>query len=187
MADGKLTSQFNSIMGQFFPKHIFPLKVLMLGLTDAGKTTIVYKFKLNETIGTKPTINHNMETLEYGSLSITLWDIGGQSPIRPWWRHYFAATDAVIYVVDSSDLESLDTSRVELHKAVNDPLLENCPVLIFVNKQDRPNALTPAQVTERLELAKLSNRKWYVQGCEAITGTGLYEGLEWVASTLSFT
>ena len=44
-----------------------------------------------------------------------MWDLGGQSSIRPYWRCYYPNTDAIIFVVDSTDTERLETARVELH------------------------------------------------------------------------
>jgi ADP-ribosylation factor protein 1 len=76
----------------------------LLGLDAAGKTTILYKLKLNENVVTIPTIGFNVETIEFQNLSITVWDVGGQGVIRPLWRHYFDNNDGIIFVVDSSDI-----------------------------------------------------------------------------------
>jgi len=55
-----------------------------------GKTTLLYKLKLNETVATIPTIGFNVETVTPSSgISFTVWDVGGQDKIRPLWRHYF--------------------------------------------------------------------------------------------------
>ena len=57
-------------------------------------------------------------------------------------------------------------------------------VLVFANKQDMPNCLTPAEVCEALGLPALKGRKWHVQSAIATRGEGLYEGLDWLATTL---
>ena len=54
------------------------VRILMVGLDNAGKTTILYKFRLNETVSTVPTIGFNVETVKYKNISFTVWDIGGQ-------------------------------------------------------------------------------------------------------------
>lgn len=79
------------------------MRILMVGLDAAGKTTILYKLKLGEIVTTIPTIGFNVETVEYKNISFTVWDVGGQDKIRPLWRHYFTNTDGLIFVVDSND------------------------------------------------------------------------------------
>jgi len=79
------------------------MRILMVGLDAAGKTTILYKLKLGEIVTTIPTIGFNVETVEYKNISFTVWDVGGQDKIRPLWRHYFQNTQGLIFVVDSND------------------------------------------------------------------------------------
>ena len=62
-----------------------PVRLLMLGLDAAGKTTILYKLKLNETVNTIPTIGFNVETVTYKNLEFNCWDVGGQTTLRPLW------------------------------------------------------------------------------------------------------
>ena len=65
------------------------MRILMVGLDAAGKTTILYKLKLGEVVTTIPTIGFNVETVEYKNISFTVWDVGGQDKIRNLWRHYY--------------------------------------------------------------------------------------------------
>ena len=133
---------------------------------------------------TVPTIGFNVEKVQYKNVQFTVWDVGGQEKLRPLWRHYFQKTDGLIYVVDSFDSERMARAAQEFNAIVNDPLMQNAAVLVFANKQDMANALTPAQVAEHLGLLKMRNRKWHCQSAVAIKGEGLYEGLDWLASTL---
>ena len=41
--------------------------------------------------------------------------------------------------------------------------------------------MRPSKVEEKLGLASIRNRDWYIQGCNATTGDGLYEGLDWLS------
>lgn len=72
------------------------MRILMVGLDAAGKTTILYKLKLGEIVTTIPTIGFNVETVEYKNICFTVWDVGGQDKIRPLWRHYFQNTQVRI-------------------------------------------------------------------------------------------
>lgn len=66
------------------------MRLLMLGLDAAGKTTILYKLKLNQDVTTIPTVGFNVETVTYKNVKFNVWDVGGQDKIRPLWRHYFS-------------------------------------------------------------------------------------------------
>ncbi len=160
------------------------VRMVMVGLDAAGKTTIMYKMKFGETAKTIPTIGFNVEQIEYKKLTITLWDIGGQDKIRDLWKHYYENTEALIYVVDSSDTERLDLATEEMYKMLNDDSLSKAPVLIFANKQDLPGALSPNELINKMGLRNIKGREWLVQGCTAVEGKGLTEGMDWMASTL---
>merc|ERR1711930_1929 len=96
------------------------MRILMVGLDAAGKTTILYKLKLGEVVTTIPTIGFNVETVEYRNISFTVWDVGGQDKIRKLWRYYYQNTQGVIFVVDSSDRHRIEDAREELMKMFNE-------------------------------------------------------------------
>jgi len=160
----------------------------MLGLDSAGKTTILYKFKVGVVVPTIPTIGFNVETLDYKNFHLTVWDIGGQDKLRCLWKHYFVGSGGLIYVVDSGDRARISIAREELHKLFTEPELVGVPLLVLANKQDLPKSMTTAEITQALGLGSADlGRKWNVQGCCATTGVGLFEGLEWLIKTLRTT
>ncbi len=159
-------------------------RVLMVGLDAAGKTTVLYKFKLGECVTTIPTIGFNVEHVQYKNINFTLWDVGGQDKIRSLWKHYYINTDAIIFVVDSNDSERVGMASNELHRMLQEDELQNSHLLVFANKQDLPNAMGAADLTQKLGLRTLRGREWYIQGCCATTGDGLCEGLDWLSKTL---
>ena len=159
--------------------------IAQVGLDAAGKTTILYKLKLGEIVTTIPTIGFNVETVEYKNISFTVWDVGGQDKIRPLWRHYFQNTQGLIFVVDSNDRERIAEARDELMRMLNEDELRDAVLLVFANKQDLPNAMNAAEITDRLGLHSLRNRHWYIQSTCATSGEGLYEGLDWLQANIS--
>jgi ADP-ribosylation factor protein 6 len=167
-----------SLFSKFFGKK--ELRVLMLGLDGAGKTTILYKMKLKQDIATVPTVGFNVERIEYKKLRFNVWDVGGQNRIRPLWRHYYAGTQALIFVVDTNDKDRIDEVRQELHRIIHDRDIKECILLIFANKQDLEHALTPSELKQKLDLDKLVGFKWFVQPSCALTGDGLLEGIDWL-------
>jgi len=162
-----------------------PVRVLMVGLDGAGKTTILYKLKLGEVIQSLPTVGFNVEEVNYKNLNFTVWDIGGQDRIRKLWRYYFQNTDVVIYVVDSNDRERLEEARFELHSMLKDHELANSKILIYANKTDLPNSASVNKVASILDLNSLKQRDWYIQQCTALSGEGLVEGLDWCSRAMN--
>jgi small GTP-binding protein len=160
------------------------VRILMIGLDNAGKTTILYKLKLGEIVTTIPTVGFNVETVEYKNISFTVWDVGGQDRIRSLWRHYYQGTQGLIFVVDSNDRERIKDVGEELRNLLAEEEMRDAIVLVFANKQDLPNAMDAGEITESLELNKLRNRSWYIQATCATTGNGLYEGLDWLSNQL---
>ena len=172
----------STLIDRFFPSS--PCRILMIGLDNAGKTTVLYKLKLGEVVTTLPTIGFNVETVEYKNISFTVWDVGGQTKIRPLWQHYFENTQGIIYVVDSNDPVRIKESREELEAVLQDDRLRDAALLVFANKQDLPQAMTTTEVTDKLGLDAMRSRDWFIQATCAVTGDGIVDGLEWMANTL---
>ncbi|GME84646.1 unnamed protein product [Ambrosiozyma monospora] len=173
-------SAFSRLFG---PKHR-EMRMLMLGLDNAGKTTILYKLKLGKTEKTVPTVGFNVETIKYKNLIMNTWDVGGQERIRALWRHYFSGTDALIFVIDSADRERIENAKKELYRVINDKELKGCLLAVLANKQDLDGAFKAKEIIEKLELDSISDHKWVVIPTIAINGTGLTEVLSWITSTL---
>ena len=85
-----------------------------------------------------PTQGFNVKSLASGTVKLNVWDIGGQKAIRPYWRNYYDRTDALIYVIDSSDSRRMEESGSELDQLLHEEKLKGVPLLILANKQDLP-------------------------------------------------
>ena len=86
---------------------------------------------------------------------------------RPLWRHYYQNTDALIFVVDSNDRDRLPECKDELWRFTQEDELKDCVLLVLANKQDLPNAMTTQEITDKLELNSITDRKWckYINYC----------------------
>jgi ADP-ribosylation factor 1/2 len=157
------------------------MRILMVGLDAAGKTTILYKLKLGEVVNTIPTIGFNVETVEYKNISFNVWDVGGQDKIRLLWRHYYLNTQGLIFVVDSNDKDRIEENRDELHKMLAEEELKDAVLLVFANKQDLPGAMSCPEITDKLGLHTIRGRTWFIQAACAMRGDGLFEGLDWLS------
>ncbi|RZF37871.1 hypothetical protein LSTR_LSTR007724 [Laodelphax striatellus] len=168
--------------------HIGPkieMRVVVLGLDGAGKTSILFKLKQNEFMAVIPTIGFNVESVDYKSVRFNIWDIGGQPKLRPLWKHYYLNTQAVVFVIDSSDKERLPEALSELSKLMSEKELKDAALLILANKQDIAGAESIESITQQLALYKLCcGHSWNIQASDALSGDGLHDGLEWLSRQL---
>jgi ADP-ribosylation factor-like protein 3 len=159
-------------------------RILVLGLDNSGKTSILKRLS-NETLKeVMPTQGFNVKTLVNNSFKLNMWDIGGQKAIRPYWRNYFDKTDALIYVIDSSDKRRMKETGTELDQLLAEEKLQGVPLMVFANKQDLLNALSLGEIKDALHLKNINGRKWTIQACSSKTGEGLEEGFRWVMENL---
>lgn len=157
----------------------------MEGMDNAGKTTILYKlFTRGEIFTTIPTVGFNIETGKIGGARIDAKDTSSYDYAAKLTRMYYVGVHGVIFVVDSCDMEYMDTACRALKRTMAAEELRGVPVLVFANKQDLPRALSVVELTRELHLTKTDDRKWLVQGACAVTGAGLHEGLEWLSEAM---
>ncbi len=160
------------------------LRILLLGLDNAGKTSILKKLSEEEISHIMPTQGFNLKCLSQEGFKLNVWDIGGQKAIRPYWKNYYENTDALIYVIDSADRRRMEETGVELNGLIEEEKLAGIPVLILANKQDLITSMAPKEISEALHLHNIRDRQWQIQACSAKSGAGLQEGVEWVLKTV---
>lgn len=161
------------------------VRLLMLGLDNAGKTTILKKYNGEDISSISPTLGFNIKTLEYQGYKLNVWDVGGQTTIRSYWRNYFEQTDGLVWVVDSGDKIRLEDCRKELHMLLLQERLAGASLLVFCNKQDLQGSLTVEEIKEFLQLDNFQTRHWAVVPCSAVTGEGLIEGINWIVADIA--
>ncbi|MCE7743349.1 MAG: GTP-binding protein [Candidatus Heimdallarchaeota archaeon] len=163
-------------------------KILILGLDSAGKTTLTKFVNTGGFIeGITPTIGQNIDTINFEGWDITTVDVAGQEQFRFLWDIHYPGSSAVIFVIDSADIERLpearDIMRVHL---INNPHLEKVPALILANKQDLPGAIQAPMLIQLLNLhLDMKERTFAVFDCSALTGIGVVQAFTWLVNQLS--
>lgn len=76
-------------------------------------------------------------------------------------------------------------AKEELHRMLGEDELRDAVLLVFANKQDLPNAMSVPEITDKLMLYSIRHRHWYIQSACATAGDGLFEGLDWLSTTLA--
>lgn len=160
------------------------MRILMVGLDNAGKTTIVKRINGEDIREISPTLGFNIKTMLYNGFTLNLWDVGGQKTIRAYWRNYFESTDGLIWVVDSADRTRMQLCAEELHVLLKEERLMAASLLIFANKQDIPGALDIDSISQELRMPEFSNRNVHIVGCSAVSNAGLREGMDWLVSDI---
>mmetsp|Transcript_21655 Transcript_21655/g.49312 ORF Transcript_21655/g.49312 Transcript_21655/m.49312 type:complete len:177 (+) Transcript_21655:97-627(+) len=154
--------------------------ILMIGLDNAGKTTILYKLNVDEVVATAPTVGFNVEQVKSGSATFTVWDCGGQKKIRHLWRQYYARAQGIIFVVDANDHERLGEAKEELQGVLGEDAVQDTVVLVLANKQDMPTSLKEEALGEALSLGTVKQKLRLQLAC-ALDGQGLSDGLDWLS------
>lgn len=166
-----------------------PYHIVMVGLDNSGKTSILYKAKLRETIKTYPTTAFNVECVSVTKkLKFKVWDVGGRESNRPLWRAYVRKTEGVVFVVDSVDQSRMEEAQHELFNLLHSDSaqLKEVPLLVVANKQDSIGALSPDMIAKELKLNELSgSHMWHVEGTSCYVGDGFNEGLKTLAKMIA--
>ncbi|OLP77805.1 ADP-ribosylation factor 1, partial [Symbiodinium microadriaticum] len=166
---------FSSIFGSLLGSK--EVRILILGLAAASGPLVIEQGTVTAAVvQTIPTIGFNVETVQYKNIKFQVWDLGGQTSIRPYWRCYYPNTNAIIYVVDSADPDRIGDSKEELRLMLEEEELKGVTLLVLANKQDLPGALSAAEVSESLGLTAIRNRQWAIFQTSALKGSGINEG-----------
>ena len=160
-------------------------KITIIGLDNAGKTTALYRLLEGVVVNTQPTVGSNVETIERGNVRLQCWDLAGQVAFRQGWTTFFNGTDAVLFIVDSSDRDRIGEARDELFRVIKDEATSKCCILVLANKQDVPNCMSLNEVMEKLQLSEIKDREWSVLPTCSLTGQGLEEAIDWIVVHLN--
>ncbi len=160
-------------------------KIVIVGLNNAGKTTILYAMHLGRYVTTAPTLGGNVEEVNVGGVKMVMWDLGGQEALRSAWSLYYEGAHGVVLVVDSTDKARFHLVKKELGSILAHHHLAQAAILIFANKQDLPSATPPEVLAEELGLTAIRSHAYHIQGCSALMQKGLTEGFDWLAKASS--
>ncbi len=161
------------------------VRLLMLGLDNAGKTTVVKKFCGEDTSEISPTFGFNIKTLEHNGYRLNIWDVGGQKSLRSFWRNYYETTDGLIWVVDTADIRRLGDCKAELHQLLQEERLCGATLLVLANKTDLPGSVSPEEIRQALDLDSITTHHWKILPSCAISGENLLEGVDWLLSDIA--
>jgi ADP-ribosylation factor-like protein 8 len=132
-----------------------------------------------------PTVGFNMKRVQKGHVTLKCWDLGGQPRFRSMWERYCRGVNAIVFIVDSADVEALPVAKEELHALLEKPFLDGIPLLVLGNKSDLEEKLSVDELIEALDLKSISHREVSCYGISAKEETNLDAVLQWLVARAS--
>lgn len=162
------------------------IRVLVLGLDNAGKTTVINQIMGNDIMKVAPTMGFQIHTFPWAGYSMNVWDIGGQSSLRTFWGNYFDRLDVIVWVIDAGNSLKLQELYQELReKVIKQDQLKGAYFLVLVNKidtvlpEETNDVFRSIEATLNLSL-ELPATKYTVRAVLGRTGEGLDLAMDWV-------
>mmetsp|Transcript_14800 Transcript_14800/g.31736 ORF Transcript_14800/g.31736 Transcript_14800/m.31736 type:complete len:214 (+) Transcript_14800:75-716(+) len=196
--------------------HTKKAKVVLLGLDNAGKSSLLQRLAGSENSASStlaPTSRTNIEQFRFGGVSFTAFDVGGHEQWRHLWRQHFVESDAVVFVLDSGDVDRFEEAQREIQGLLSDehesdsdstatdepddvpqerdlsslvstvPNLR-IPMLLLCNKQDLPYASSVPSILSKLNLLESFSPNFHAAPCSVKSGCGISEALSWLTRSI---
>mmetsp|Transcript_3206 Transcript_3206/g.6351 ORF Transcript_3206/g.6351 Transcript_3206/m.6351 type:complete len:182 (+) Transcript_3206:85-630(+) len=160
-------------------------RIIVLGLDNAGKSTLVHKLCKNEVRAFIPTTKAQAQTFTLGGVEFTAWDLGGHEQVRDLWEEYYTGADGIVFMVDSADTARFGEAKKELKELLKHEALEGTPLLVLGNKSDMPGSKGRAELLEGLGLdLDADERPMELVMASLIASTGYPAGFQWLSGYL---
>lgn len=190
-------------------------RLLVLGLDNAGKTTLLWSLQTGGNIRTVPPTDrpHLHEEIQIAGVKFACWDLGGHEAVRYLWRDYYCnnnnddllgvgeeeedavedttsptAISAIVFVVDAADAERLEEAGYELDALIHDIKAMKVPLLILFNKCDLEQALPNDEIIPKMELERLEKEHtgpMQIFRISVLEKTGFAPAFQWVARSMT--
>mmetsp|Transcript_21908 Transcript_21908/g.36677 ORF Transcript_21908/g.36677 Transcript_21908/m.36677 type:complete len:187 (-) Transcript_21908:973-1533(-) len=163
-------------------------RVLVIGLDNSGKTTLIHHMKPKKATTTEitPTVGFQVEEFSKNNINFTVYDMSGQGRYRSLWEHYYSEVEAIIFVLDSTDRLRMCVAKEELEQLLSHPEIgsSRAPIVFFANKRDVAGSMGPEECTEELGLDRIRDRGWSIWPSNALSGEGINDGIEWLCNNI---
>ncbi len=167
--------------------------IVLLGLENAGKTTLLSQWVRGSTSKTTTTIGLDIEHVEVGSEIFNLIDLGGQQPFRmTLWKTYAQMASAIIFVFDITD-QAKTSNAVKWFWQVAEWVPDNVPIMFCANKIDLKKgnekiAMSLEEIITNFNLKKFGSdearHSFRIYEISALTGENVEAAMSWLLSRL---
>jgi Arf/Sar family protein len=156
------------------------MELVLVGLENSGKTTLINVLAGNPVAETCPTIGLNVKMVKRGNLQMKMWDIGGQAQYRSEWGRYTRGCDVIVFVVDAANFDLIAEVRKELHRLLEGHELRATPLLVLANKIDLNPHISEADLIRELNLDYVVDNPWLVIPVSALHTTNVDQVVTWL-------
>jgi len=169
-------------------------KLLLLGLDNAGKTTLLQRLTTGNFMQFDQTKSYHVEDLSIEGIHFSAYDLGGHEHARESWSEFFANVSAVVFMVDIAAPDRFAEAKKELDKLLSEEDMRSVPFLILANKVDLPGARSPNEIAatlgifnqtaENVSSVQPGTRAIRVFPCSVKEKIGYAEGFRWLSKFL---
>lgn len=175
--------------------------VLILGLDNSGKTTLLTMLQNNKIDIPRRTQAPNKAELRIGNIRIHATDTGGHDTARqkyPWEGYFHRHISGIVFVVDASDSERIARAAREINAIIVHPLLQSAKIVVLGNKIDLGKAMSEGELVDALGLNEqresrdgsgsgsmggCGGDRVRVYMCSIVHKMGYGEALQWLVET----
>jgi len=156
------------------------LEVVLVGLENSGKTTLLNVIGGGAPVETAPTIGLNVKMIKKGGVQMKCWDLGGQTQYRQEWGRYTRGCNVILFVVDTNAFHTFPDAKAELHRLLEDRELNSTPLLVVANKIDLEPHAPEETLIKELNLDYITENPWIIIPCSALKTININEILDWL-------
>ena len=193
--EDKMFGWFKDLLQRFgfFNKNA---DILLLGLDNSGKTTLLHMLKSGSFVTKEPTDFPRFDSVKVGNITFNTHDLGGHERGRDVWHQYYDKVDAVVFLIDSADEERFEEAKAVVEDLLRNPALSTKPFLFLANKSDLKTAVPEEPLRKALGLEmgtgkdqnklnitdfRAGSRPLEVFICSIQERKGFGEGFEWLS------
>ncbi|XP_051878261.1 ADP-ribosylation factor-like protein 13B [Pristis pectinata] len=169
--------------------------LLILGLSSAGKTSILKGIQKESPYLIRPNGTFSRTDLMVDRFNVTIFDLSGGEKTRCTWKNYYSAVHGLIFIIDSTDVKRMEEAGKVLSEVMKHEKMSGKPVLILANKQDKAEALPELDIIEQMSLGKLANENksiCHIEPCSATLDYAekkldktILKGLRWLLRAIA--
>lgn len=162
--------------------------ILLLGLDNAGKTTLLHRLRTGNILQFPPTERPHLESFECEGVKFVGWDLGGHEAVRHLWDDYIPDSSAVVFLIDASDPSRFSEVRDEVDALINEGSMDEAPIALLLNKCDLDSAVTIEQAAAAIGFEELvmihGEEMMSMFSTSVIRGEGYQEAFQWLSTFL---
>ena len=160
--------------------------LLLLGLDNAGKTTLLHRLRTGQIRNYPPTDRPSLtEKFTISGITFSAWDLGGHEAVRHLWSDYAPECKALLFLIDASDVERLEEAGYELDALIAEGIIgADIPIAILLNKCDLPSARPSADVCDKIQYKDFRTETMRIFRISVLKGEGYQEAFQWIATFL---